>query len=76
MKNKIKEVLAKVFMVNISEIPDNISQINFEKWDSMQHLMLIVELENSFDIYFEPEEIIIMTNIDAIEELVLKKIKR
>jgi acyl carrier protein len=74
MKKKIKEALAKIFMTNVEDISDDISQGNFEKWDSMQHLMLIVELENIFDIYFEPEEITLMINIDAILDVVSKKV--
>lgn len=74
MKNKIKEALAKIFMTNIGNISDHISQSNFEKWDSMQHLMLIVELENKFDIYFEPEEITKMVDIESIVNVISKKV--
>jgi acyl carrier protein len=65
MKEKIKAVMSRVFQLD--EIPDNISQQNCAKWDSMQHLNLVVELEDAFDVSFEPEEIAEMKSLDLIE---------
>ena len=67
MKNRIKEVMKRVFQLN--EIPDNISQSNCAKWDSMTHLNLIVELEEEFSISLEPEDIAEMKNLDIIEKI-------
>ncbi|MDR1373242.1 MAG: acyl carrier protein [Dysgonamonadaceae bacterium] len=65
MKEKIKEVMLRVFQLD--EIPDNISQSNCTKWDSMNHLNLIVELEEEFDVSFEPEDIAEMKSLDLVE---------
>jgi acyl carrier protein len=70
MKEKIKEVMQRVF--ELAEISDDISQENCAKWDSMQHLNLIVELEEVFSISFEPEEIAEMKSLDKIEALLRK----
>ena len=68
MKNRIKEVMKRVFQLN--EIPDNISQSNCAKWDSMTHLSLIVELEEEFNISLEPEDIAKMKSLEIIEETI------
>tara|TARA_B110001469_G_C9635617_1_gene318674 strand:- start:159 stop:392 length:234 start_codon:yes stop_codon:yes gene_type:complete len=68
MKNEIKKVMASVFLVEENEISDDISQKNFEKWESMQHLMLIVEIESEFGVSFEPEDIVEMTSLEMIEK--------
>jgi acyl carrier protein len=39
---------------------------NLENWDSMGHLMLILELEQTFETGFEPEEVEKMTSVSAI----------
>ena len=39
----------------------------FAKWDSLNHLNLIVELEDEFNVSFEPEDIAEMKSLDIIE---------
>jgi len=69
MKDQIKEILKRVF--DMENVADDISQQNCEKWDSLRHLNLIVELEETFGVYFEPENIAEMKDID----LILQKIR-
>jgi acyl carrier protein len=64
MKDQIKLIFKRVF--GIENIADNISQQNCENWDSLRHLNLIIELEEEFNISFEPEDIAEMKDIDAI----------
>ena len=76
MKNRIKKVLASVFLEEENKISDDISQINFEKWESLQHLMLIVELESEFGVSFEPEDMVKMTSLEMIEKQLILTMKR
>lgn len=46
------------------------------KWDSLQHISIISNLELEFDIVFEPEEISEMLNIERINEILLSKLKQ
>ena len=73
MKDEIIEILAKVFKTDKDNISDDISQSDFEKWDSLQHLNLMVELEKKYNTTFEPEEIVEMINIDKIINILQKK---
>ncbi|MGI9517820.1 MAG: hypothetical protein ACR2NP_12285 [Pirellulaceae bacterium] len=57
-----------------AELPDNIEQSSFELWDSVQHLNLIVELEQKFSVDFEPEEIAEMTSLERIESTIRAKV--
>lgn len=42
-------------------------------WDSLKHVMLIIDIENTFNIKFNPNELLTMENIgqmiDVIDEL-------
>ena len=60
---KVKEIAAQIFEC---EVNDETTQNNCEKWDSMHHLNLVVELEMEFDVSFIPEEIAQMTSIKEI----------
>lgn len=75
MKDKIKEIMARVFKIDVSAIADDVHQKDIEAWDSLAHLNLILELESEFDVSFEPDEIKVMTSLNLIEER-LKSIKR
>ncbi len=72
MKEDIKSIMSDVFMTD--ELPDDIEQSRFDKWDSVQHLNLIVELEQKFSVDFEPEEIAEMTNLEKIESAIRAKV--
>lgn len=72
MKERLIEVFKRTFMLN--EVNENISQKNCSKWDSLNHLNLIIELETEFDISFEPEEIALMKTLNDIEKIIKKKI--
>lgn len=54
IKNRIKEIMIKVFEVEPSLVTDEISQDHTDKWDSLNHLNLIVEIEEEFKVSFTP----------------------
>ena len=56
--NKLKQVLADVFKIDIQTINDDTSVDNVEKWDSLNHLNLVLALEEAFDISFTEEQTI------------------
>ena len=69
---EVKEVLAKVLEIDIATILDNATQKDIAKWDSLQHLNLIVEIEDKYDISIDPEDISEMLSIDKIIEIIKK----
>lgn len=71
MDEKIIEIMKSVF--NTDAITTETNQNNCEKWDSLHHLNLIVELEDAFDTEFEPEEIAEMKSVEAIEKIITSK---
>ena len=50
LNDKIKVIMAAVFKVDIAEIKEEISAANFEKWDSLAHINLVVALEQEFEV--------------------------
>lgn len=55
--NRILEVMAAVFEIDIEDIDRTASQDSVEQWDSLKHLDLVVSLEEEFGIQFPLEEI-------------------
>lgn len=72
MDKKIIEIMQRVF--DTQDITTITAQNNCEKWDSLHHLNLIVELETEFDVEFEPEEIAEMKSFEAVRSVVNSKL--
>ncbi|MCH3923907.1 MAG: acyl carrier protein [Bacteroidales bacterium] len=71
MKERILKVMKAVF--ELENTDETISQKNCEKWDSLNHLQLVIALEEEFDISFEPEEITEMKDFQTIESIIAHK---
>lgn len=72
--DQIKAIMAKVFNLEVAAITNDASQQTLAAWDSLAHLNLIVELESEFDVSFEPEEIGVMTTLEAVEATLAAKL--
>lgn len=66
MEERLKEILAKLFLIDKAKIKDQMSQREVEAWDSMSHLMLITEVESAFGVMMSDDDI---TGIKTVGEL-------
>lgn len=73
MKEKIWSILEQVLKIKVD---DETSQYNCSEWDSLHHLMLIIELENEFNLSLEPEDISIIKSVGDIEKILNEKLSK
>ena len=73
MEEKIKKIMAKTFEIDINDISKNSSPSDFESWDSLRHLMLIVNLEEKFKIKFNDDELVSLIDFKSVCKFVSKK---
>ena len=71
MEDRIIEILKDV--LDVQEIDINSSQDTLDDWNSLRHLNLISELEDEFDLEFDPEEIAEMKSVKKIIEMINSK---
>jgi len=64
----VEEVIGKVFKIDPDELDDTITRDMIEEWDSMGHLTLITELEQTFGVYFSIADAMELTSIRTIKE--------
>ena len=76
MEKKIKKLMAKVFEIEISKISPKTTPITIANWDSLRHLMLIVDLEKEFQVNFTDDELVRLADFKSICQIVTKKIKK
>jgi len=72
-EKKLIEILTKVLLLEESEISDDLSRDDVEEWDSLAHLMLINELEETFQITINDDDILAIHTIGDLKK-VLKKL--
>jgi len=70
----LKKIFVKIFKVNIKLVNKNFSINKIDKWDSLNHLRLILEIENFFDISFD-EKIVAKLLSYKLVKLELEKLK-
>ena len=73
MKTKILKIMSEVFEMDTHDFPSIVNQEEIDVWDSLRHLNLIVELEEAFEVSYDPEEISQMTSLDKILEVTNSK---
>lgn len=74
MEKKIKKLMANIFEINAQDISNNMSPTDIDNWDSLRHLMLIVDLENEFQIKFNDDELVSLVDFATICQIISKKI--
>jgi acyl carrier protein len=73
-ENKLLEILSKVLLLDTDKITDDIRRKDFEPWDSMAHLVIVSEIENEFEIFFEDEEVIELWTVGDIKKVLATKL--
>ncbi|OBZ34806.1 MULTISPECIES: acyl carrier protein [Methanohalophilus] len=71
-EDTIKKIFGEVIGIDESEITDSIAYNSYESWDSLVHLELVNELEDTFDVEFEMDDIIAMETFGKVKEIVKK----
>ncbi len=79
MKKEIVDRLYKVFR-NVFEISNDslnmdTNQKSFNKWDSLNHILLIVELESEFGIKFNSGELAELNNMSSLYKKIKERLK-
>ena len=69
---KLKTILAKILLMDESKISDEMSRNTVKEWDSMAHLMLISELESTFEVTLDDDDIMEIQTVADIKNALKK----
>ena len=69
---KLKNILAKVLLIDETEISDEMSRKNVKEWDSMAHLMLVSEIESAFEVTMDDDDIMEIQTVADIKKTLQK----
>lgn len=68
MMNTPETVLARVFGVAASDLQDATTPETLAQWDSLAHMMMIVELEREYGIAVDPIDALELRSVAAVKE--------
>ena len=68
IEDTVIEIVGRVMDVPKSDINDDSSPNNIDAWDSLRHFNLVVELEESYGIEFNEDDIVEMLSVKSIIE--------
>ncbi|WP_088187747.1 acyl carrier protein [Desulfosporosinus sp. FKA] len=71
--NNLKNIVAKVLGISVSEITNDLTRNQAEGWDSFGHMMLISEVETQLNIKFTMKEVEELQTFQQLQDLVLAK---
>ena len=72
-KNKLFEIVARVFNVPIDEINYESNPENIENWDSFTGYVLLDEIETNFNVKFTMDESLEIEKIGDFKNILKKK---
>jgi len=67
--NIAKEIISKCLDIDIAEINDGSNMNNIIAWDSLNHIKIVMEIEERLNRNLETEEIIEIFDIESINKL-------
>ena len=70
--DKYNEIFVKVFSVNVEELDGEFSILNVEKWDSVAQMELITQIEDTFDIMLDTDDINRLSSYEKGKEILVK----
>ena len=74
MEHRIKQIMADVLDLNPKSVDDSTCQDRVASWDSLNHIQLVLALEQEFAVSFEVGEIEAMLSYPDIKHVLERKL--
>ena len=68
----VEQIIGKVFNIDSEDIHGSSLRESVGEWDSMGHLILIVELEENFNVSISTADVVEMVNVQKIKDILRK----
>jgi acyl carrier protein len=76
MEDRIRELFATILQVDPDRVRDESDPATLDRWDSMQHLILVSGFEEEFRVDVDPEEAVAMyANFATFKKIVMQKLE-
>jgi len=69
---KYNKAFVDVFAIDVIVLDENFSKETVGEWDSVHQLNIVANIEESFEIMLEPEDIMTFTSYQVGKEILIK----
>lgn len=66
-EQKLKQIIASVFKIDVGGVNEDTSPDTVESWDSLNHLNLVLALEEAFNVNFTESQTVEILNYELIK---------
>jgi acyl carrier protein len=73
LHQQVVNILSDVFQIDLDPSIEDVMQQDLEEWDSFNHLRLVAELEDVFQITLSDEEIPDLTSLQQVKALLRQR---
>lgn len=70
--DRYNSVFCETFQVTTEKLDENFSSSNLDIWDSVLQLSLVTQMEDTFDVMLEPEDIMDFKSYSVGKEILAK----
>jgi len=70
---KYNAIFTEVFGATVDQLGDNFNKETVSEWDSVHQLNIITLLEDTFDLFLDPEDIMACTSYNAGKEILINQ---
>jgi acyl carrier protein len=74
VEDRIRAVLANVFGLDPCDVGPDTSKDTVRGWDSLQHLAVVLALEEEFELEFDDSETVDLVNLPLITTIVSERL--
>ena len=71
--DELRKLVAEILRIDLSEVKENLSMDDSEKWDSLAHMELVTAIELRYQFELTMDEIVCLKDIPAILRLIESK---
>jgi acyl carrier protein len=71
---KLEQIFRNVFGDNSLKIREDMSANDIAEWNSLNHMILVSEVENAFTVKFKLKDLNKMRNVGDMVELIISKL--
>lgn len=72
---QLDEVFQEVFDDDSIHVTENTTAKDIEDWDSLEHINLVVAIENHFNMKFNMNEVTTMKNVGEMVDIIMERAK-
>ena len=70
----VRRIFREVFDDDTLEVNDSTNSSDIEDWDSLEHISLIISMENEFNLKFDLKEVNKLANVGEMVDLIASKL--